>query len=209
MVGRPTRFFVLPCYFLVRTAPGHPLLGALMERIYAEHQARSNDEEEKEKQRARHAQLASILGFLGQGEAAAVRGVVSEGACSVPGGEVSWAFIEKLTLSLLVLSPTNSAVGHQAALSTIERTGPGLLTRCAERLLSSFPLDGDGLLLLPPQWFYALPNTAAEGRRDEEEDGQQEHVKRFVASGVALAMHHWARSWQQQPPPPPPPSAES
>lgn len=88
-------------------------------------------------------------------------------------------------------------------MATIKRTGPGLFTRvCAERLQreDEGEAGGDAVLLLPPQWFYALPNTEAEG---EDEQGQEHRRRRdrWVAPGVTHAIHHWARSWQQAPGP--------
>lgn len=58
-----------------RAAPGHPLLAAAIERIRMEHEQHREEEERGR----REAQLASILGFLAQGEAAVVKGVVGKG----------------------------------------------------------------------------------------------------------------------------------
>lgn len=45
-----------------------------------EHRARQEEERRREKEQARwHAQLAAIMGFLGEGDARAVRGVVAKG----------------------------------------------------------------------------------------------------------------------------------
>lgn len=88
-------------------------------------------------------------------------------------------------------------------MATIERTGPGLFTRvCADYLLPASEDDSDNdaaapVLLLPPQWFYALPNTEAAAVPS---DGAADEQRRalFVAPGVTHAVHHWARSWQAQ-----------
>lgn len=88
-------------------------------------------------------------------------------------------------------------------MATIERTGPGLFTRvCADYLLSaSAGNDGDeeaatgAVLLLPPQWFYALPNTEAAAVPSASAADEQRRAL-FVAPGVTHAVHHWARSWQ-------------
>lgn len=177
---------------VIGSAPGHRLLTALIERIDVEHGARQEEQQRRAQEQARRqAQLASIMGFLGQREAAAMQGVVAKG---------KW-YMSKLVCvdvagDLILPTQPTTAEGHQAAMATIERTGPGLFTRvCAEHLLSDTNDKDGSILLLPPQWFYALPNTesravAHEGRAD------QQRRALFVAPGVTHAVHHWARSWQ-------------
>lgn len=84
-------------------------------------------------------------------------------------------------------------------METITRTGPGLLTRhLFQSLLDQQPGDsggdGDGsdVLLLPPLWFYPMPNCATHaGPPDDPE------VKaRYVHPAITRAIHYWARSWQ-------------
>lgn len=116
--------------------------------------------------------MAAILGFLGQVEAAAVKQAVEA---------------EERT---------------QAAMGTIEATGPGLFTRVvAEHLLllqqaphKANDMDQETIILAPPEWFYPMPNHVAVA----DASSSLSSSSFFVVPGVTYAVHHWARSWQQQ-----------
>ena len=85
-------------------------------------------------------------------------------------------------------------------MATIEQTGPGLLTRvCAEFVSDAgvtvngareATIDNDGVLLLPQQWFYPLPNVPSGG-----EERREQQASSLVVPGATHAVHHWARSW--------------
>lgn len=81
-------------------------------------------------------------------------------------------------------------------METITRTGPGLLSRhLFQSLLNPQPSDsgGDGgdVLILPPLWFYPMPNSAMHAGRPDPE------VKaRYVHPAITRTIHYWARSWQ-------------
>lgn len=116
--------------------------------------------------------MAVILGFLGQGEAVVVKQVVEAGE------------------------------RNEAAMGTIEATGPGLFTRVVAEHLQhqqqqSVLQAGDKkrgtIILAPPEWFNPMPNHVAAASSSSSTSSLP-----FIVPGVTYAVHHWARSWQQQ-----------
>lgn len=76
------------------------------------------------------------------------------------------------------------------AMDTISRSGPGHFTRVALGALLELPSsDAEGVLLLPPSFFYPLPNDCR---------GISLGARRACfARPESLAMHHWFASWQE------------
>jgi len=77
------------------------------------------------------------------------------------------------------------------AMDTISRTGPGHFSRCVLCCVVDGrpPLNTDDVLLLPPSFFYPLPNDCRKLPPGE--------CRAFVRP-ESVAMHHWFSSWQDE-----------
>jgi len=168
-------FLISPSLFIHRAIPQHPVLRSLIERIHTQHSQPLPPPPSKPSPPSQApANLATILGFLGQGDAAVVKQAVEAGE------------------------------RNQAAMGTIEATGPGLFTRVVAEHLQQLhkqqqsKQDGDGherdrIILGPPEWFYPMPNHVAQASSSSSSSSTI-----YLVPGVTYAVHHWARSWQQQ-----------
>ena len=85
----------------------------------------------------------------------------------------------------------------QADFPTIATTGPGMFTRVVLKTLTAQEQqeqEGDGqntttdrfMLVLPPSFFYPLPNT----QRNASRSATHSYVR-----PETYAVHHWACSW--------------
>ncbi len=168
--------------------PQHPILSSLIERIHTQHSqlppcppplasqpptSPSSSSPSSSSSSKVPANLASILGFLDQGEAAAVKQAVEAGVRNI------------------------------SAMGTIETTGPGLFTRVVAEHLKQLDKQSvhkgarDKIILAPPAWFYPMPNHVALMSVSSPSPSSSSPNVHLVP-GVTYAVHHWARSWQQQ-----------
>ncbi|GAB5034059.1 surface protein sur1 [Nannochloropsis oceanica] len=172
---------------LIGALPQHPILSSLIERIHTQHfslpprppllpsepSTLSSSPSTSPLPSKVPSNFAAILGFLGQGEAAAVKQAVEAGVRNV------------------------------SSMGTIEATGPGLFTRVVAEHLQLLEEQSvhagtrDKILLAPPAWFYPMPNHVAHvSVPSSSPSSSSSNV--YVLPAVTYTVHHWARSWQQQ-----------
>lgn len=92
-------------------------------------------------------------------------------------------------LNATVLQQMLKSKQSGAAMGTIDRTGPAMITRAFMKYLHSSAVPTD-VVALPPTYFYPLPNNLRHG-------GAVEQRMQTYAKPESLCMHHWAATWQK------------
>jgi len=206
---------------LIGARPQHPLLKAARRRIEAAHnRARALEAGSQAATRISHFLGPALGGGLSTGPALGLPSAANS-AINATAGKPRPLLPPQVRAPGVEL-PDGGAGG--ASSGTIARTGPGLWTklvlgeteaargRCKQGADESHqpssqgaqasPVltteEAAGVLVLPIDWFYPVPNTAALDTRGKEATGEESYrqvLKEKWRAPNTRAVHYWERSW--------------